>query len=612
MKHYFRENGMPSKRKKTHPSKKDSLSSPIYQPGQNPEIDALFTAFLIENHLDHFTHPDHAATPEQIRFMVYLEEDERYFPCSDRMLQAILGKKESNFLKQQYNDVYSRIIDLIHRQIDNPDQKQFLESLITIKFKHETRDEIMLPSRLEKRLIRIFMNRTQIKDPFYTEKSVRNRRCQKALDSAAFKKALNHLEDLDQKTPSTLKDLKQFAIRTEIKRLLTLTAEKALWETPSPKRYTQDDVMKIFRYQISGTGEKKLFSFLGIDISNNKTETFHPKKILWLADESGEIIIDLYIIRSLTQLGHKVIIAFKDGPLYTKVDFDDIEDDESLQTAFENIQLVQEMDMSKNRLLTILRSDTHIFAISDGTRENINLLLASTTFARIFKEVDAVISRGSDQKRRFIDSHFQFTQDIFNIRRGTDDRSICIDYKPKHPSAIKFSHRMLEQKARKLIDRMIASKKKGMTVIFYSGIIGSIPGKIKIAKKIMAVFVAYLQKTSAKTFTINPSEYFEPGMDADDLMYMWEIVQQSGLIDIWRFQSTADIAKAFELMKKKVPPEWVGKDATFSTGCTKEMRIALEVVQKHPEMQIIGPSREKFIRRNEYGIGKMYDKRLSL
>jgi hypothetical protein len=99
-------------------------------------------------------------------------------------------------------------------------------------------------------------------------------------------------------------------------------------------------------------------------------------------------------------------------------------------------------------------------------------------------------------------------------------------------------------------------------------------------------------------------------MDADDLMYMWEIVQRSGLIDIWRFQAYEDIAKAFELINKKITPEWVGKDATYSTGCTKEMKIALEVQQIYPEMQIIGPSKEKFMRREEYGVGKLYDQRL--
>lgn len=70
-------------------------------------------------------------------------------------------------------------------------------------------------------------------------------------------------------------------------------------------------------------------------------------------------------------------------------------------------------------------------------------------------------------------------------------------------------------------------------------------------------------------------------MDGDDLMYMWEMVQRSGLIDIWRFQTVSDIEKSFELMGMKVPPIWAGKDATFSTGCTKEMKIALEEQKKN-------------------------------
>jgi hypothetical protein len=40
-----------------------------YLPGENPERDAWYTAFFIENHLDYYSHPDHAATPEQVRKM---------------------------------------------------------------------------------------------------------------------------------------------------------------------------------------------------------------------------------------------------------------------------------------------------------------------------------------------------------------------------------------------------------------------------------------------------------------------------------------------------------------------------------------------------------------
>ena len=75
-------------------------------------------------------------------------------------------------------------------------------------------------------------------------------------------------------------------------------------------------------------------------------------------------------------------------------------------------------------------------------------------------------------------------------------------------------------------------------------------------------------------------------MDGDDLMFMWEHVQRSGLIDVWRFQTGADIERSFELMGQKVPSLWTGKDATYSTGCTKEMHIAIEEQQKHQNQDL--------------------------
>lgn len=538
--------------------------------------------------------------------MIYTENDERYYPCSDRMFEAIISKNDSFFLQEKYKKVLQRIMELIDSQIEDERDKSFLEALIKIKFLHETQDEMMIPSRVEKRLLKIYLDRTLIDDPFLCEKAIRNNRVSKALCSEVFKKAINQVDNtVILNSPSTLAGIKEFVEHVEIKRLLSLSVEKSLWESDESKAYKEVDFHELFNRQMIGNGVKPLLNFLGIEGKDDQT-----KKILWLADESGEIIVDLAIIKYLTKLGHKVIIAFKDGPLYTKVDFLDAQEDEILSKQLEGAFFIEEKNIGKNELVGILRSDKNIIVISDGTRENFNLLLTSKVFSRIFREVDGIISRGHDQKRRIFENHFQFTRDIFNISRGPDG-SILISYKPKHPSVIKFSHSDLEKKAKIIIDQMEEAKKNGGTVIFYSGIIGSIPGKIQIAKKIMSVFIDFLKDQFAMTFIINPSEYFEIGMDADDLMYMWEIVQRSGYIDIWRFQSYDDIVNAFQAMDKKVPPEWVGKDATYSTGCTKEMRIALDVQKKHPEMQIIGPSVEKFMRRNEYGIGKMYDQRLS-
>jgi len=582
----------------------------IYQPGKSAESDAWFNAFFIENHLDYFTYPDHAFPPEQIRFMVYTEEGERYYPCSDLMFEAIMNRKKSAFLQKQYNAVFQRILELIDRQIEDSWEKDFLESLVIIKFKHETRDEIMIPSRVEKRLMGMFLHRTQIEDPYVYEKNIRTIRVKNALSSTAFQAAINRANASDfENLPVTLSDIKKRVDYVGIKRLISLSVERAMWESDDAEHYAVDDYITILGRPITGNGADRFFDFLGISMTGSSKIDDTPKKILWLADESGEVIIDFAIIRYLEKMGHKIIIAFKGGSLFTKVDFFDVQEEEILKKEIEGAYLIKEKNLSKNELVGILRSDNNVLALSDDTRENVNLILTSTTFARIFKEVDGVVSRGNDQKRRFFETHFQFTQDIYNISADSNG-SAEITYKPMHPSVIKFSHKDLENKAETIIDQMKTGKKKGMTVVFYSGIIGSIPGKTKTAKKIMSVFVRHLRDQSALTFVINPSDYFEPGMDADDLMYMWEIVQRSGHIDIWRFQTYEDIVLTFKLMDKKVPPEWVGKDATFSTGCTKEMRIALDVQQKHPEMQIIGPSMEKFMRRDEYGVGKLYDRRL--
>jgi len=348
-----------------------------YRPGENPEKDAWHTAFFIENHMDYFAYPDHVASPEQVTFMIYTENDERYYPCSDRMFEAIISKNDSFFLQEKYKKVLQRIMELIDSQIEDERDKSFLEALIKIKFLHETQDEMMIPSRVEKRLLKIYLDRTLIDDPFLCEKAIRNNRVSKALCSEVFKKAINQVDNtVILNSPSTLAGIKEFVEHVEIKRLLSLSVEKSLWESDESKAYKEVDFHELFNRQMIGNGVKPLLNFLGIEGKDDQT-----KKILWLADESGEIIVDLAIIKYLTKLGHKVIIAFKDGPLYTKVDFFDAQEDEILSKQLEGAFFIEEKNIGKNELVGILRSDKNIIVISDGTRENFNLLLTSKVFS---------------------------------------------------------------------------------------------------------------------------------------------------------------------------------------------------------------------------------------
>ena len=171
----------------------------------------------------------------------------------------------------------------------------------------------------------------------------------------------------------------------------------------------------------------------------------------------------------------------------------------------------------------------------------------------------------------------------------------------------KFSERDIRAQADQIIDGMREAQGQGRPVLFYSCIIGSIPGQTQTAIRLARCIVEELSRRMPKAYIINPATHFVEGMDGDDLMYMWERVQRSGLISIWYFQTADDIEQGFRMLGENMPKEWMGKDASYSTGCTKEMRIALDVQRQNPEMQIRGPSPDTFFRRSEYGVGKYFD-----
>ena len=567
--------------------------------GKNPDLDAWFTVFFLENHIDHYAYPSKVGSPKQIEFMVSLEGEERYYPCSDNMFCSIMSPKNNALTKKEYKQTYEKILKLIDDLISSKKEKAFLKFLIKTKYEHEVEQNIIIPSRLEKRLYKIFVSRTHIEDPYVRIKRKKNLQISKVFNSSILDKALNSMEDPFLASSDTSLTIIQKKIDDIIfKRYLTLLSLASFLDHNENKKIRYKDLIKIFNTKITGKGFPDLLNLV----------LEKKQRILWITNETGEIVADLAMIKYLIKQGHTVVVSVKESPHFTKISMLDTKSDPVLIKEFSKAHFIYEKALGKNDLVEQFKKNNSIYVISDGTKESINLLLVTTTFSRVFREVDFVITRGATQKRRFIDTHFKFTQDIINITK--ENNSIRVSYKAKSKQTMKFSHNDLEEKAQLIIDQMEKAKKSNMTVMFYSGVIGSIPGKIDTAKEIMSTFIKSLEKEFTNLFVVNPSNYYEPGMDADDLMYMWEIVQRSGFIDIWRFQTIGDISKSFELLNMEVPPEWIGKDSTYSTGCTKEIKIAREVLKMNPEMQLIGPSIDKFMRREEYGVGSMYDQRL--
>ncbi|MBU1741557.1 MAG: DUF89 family protein, partial [Proteobacteria bacterium] len=469
---------------------------------------------------------------------------------------------------------------------------RFLSAVLRRKFEHDTASRVMIPSRLKKRLLVIWGNVSQIIDPMVDDKAEWGDRARTFMSSSYFRETFDRLDESGLGRIGRLDRIERRINALRLGRLLALSCTPEVWTGG------QVDLARVFVEKPRGEG----LTFLEDELLSG-----HARRILWLCNEAGEFVADLAVVGLLTRLGHQVMMAVKDGFYFGKMTVDDL--DEDLSPLLAKAVLLDSPFYSKNDLLAQLDSDRQLFVLSDGTRERLNLIMTSTTLARAFKEADLVIAKGFENRRRLIQTHFSFTRDVVCVSRGAGGRLI-VDHKPRHPGAIKITAAQLEAMADKIIGLMAQAKGQGRKIIFYSAIVGSIPGQTKTAVSVIETFVGYLSRTLEKTFIINPAAYFEPGLDADDLMYMWERVQRSGYLDIWRFQSAADVEKSFELMGRRVPPEWVGKDASFSTGCTKERHIAQEVQRLHPELQILGPPLDRFLRRGEYGVGQFHDVRL--
>ena len=561
--------------------------------GQSPAMDAWLLHFMTENNLEYLLNPLINSSPEQLRFMCVLDEDEIFVPCSDELFAILRRPALTRDLQEMYNISWRVLIRLVRNHIHDPYTAKKIISFCRHRFQLARSSHILIPSRLMKRMGTIFLTQSGLEDPYIERKKLFNQRADAFIRSP-------DLDDIVNTCPSPIQKCERLSTMRweldmlELKRLLALSTWHGIWRSGDtlPGKGTLRNVLNRACSRFD-------------DIAMVFGPGMEPKKILYIPNSSGGILFDLLIIRLLLRQGHQVILALKDSFFFQTPTIWDSERDPILGKALAGVQFIDNPGISKNELIKALRLHRFVI-ISDGTSERLNLYRTSVTFARAWKECDVVIAKEDPNSRRLIKTRHQFTRDILCFQRSLDGR-FELHYKPKPSHVRKFTESDLVAMADAIIQSMREAKAQGNNCMFYSAVVGSIPGQTNTAIAILDSFVEYLRSRLAGTFIINPAEHFVPGMDGDDLMFMWERVQRSGLLDVWRFQTVADIEKAFELMGQTVPPAWAGKDSTFSTGCTKEMKIALETQHIHPELQIIGPSPEKFFRRRDYGVGKYYD-----
>jgi len=559
--------------------------------GKDPFLDAWILHFLSENTLVYAIEPQDNASPEQLRFMVALGQDQIFVPCSDEMLALLLEKSPEPLLMDSYAQVWRQVQALIEEHAQDDYYKMMIRSLCDHKYRQAIADRVMIPSRLLKRLTTIVLAQTGQDDPGRERKKTLNRRAARFLQSASMQRLLTTCPGLSPAC-QCIADMRFELDMLEISRLLALSVWDDLWQGEGPGAEQVEAVMAAspdmepLRRILGSTGVKSM-------------------KILYVPETSGGVVFDILVARCLIRMGHRVVLALKEGFSLDSPTFWDAQDDPTLAQALVGATFLADNRATKNALLRAVRENP-LVVISDGSRERLNLHKVSVTFSRAWKECDLVLVKGDSNHRRTLLTSARFTRDILSVRR-TPEGATLVEAKPRPGGVRTFTEPEIAAKAEAIIARMRSEKAAGKSIMFYSAIVGSIPHETDMAIKVLNTFVGYLRSRLTGTYVVNPAEHFEEGMDADDLMYMWEKVQRSGLLNVWRFQTYADIEEAFELMGRPVPPVWAGKDATYSTGCTKEMHIAQDVQKSQPELQIIGPSPEKFLRRREYGVGKFFD-----
>ena len=570
-----------------------SISSVYY--GQDPHLDAWLLHFMLENNIEHLVNPRVNASSEQLRFMVDIDEGQLFAPCTDWMFSNLLQTRMSPELLKEYLQTWKRQVLLIRDFSGDRFVRKKVLSLCRHIFSKVLKSPFMIPSRLHKRMLDIFLSQNMLQDPYKDIKQEYNRRAHDFMQTPGFFRFISSCPATTMQC-ERIQDLRWQLDLLELKRFFCLSTWKSLWQEKDFQPSSQDLDRELGR---PWKGFEEVM-----------TSLFGPGgkerlKILYLPSGSGGIIFDLQAVNTLIRQGHRVILALKEGFYYDHPTYWDCESDDILSQALNDASFLADSQASKNELLKSQRENS-LVVISDGSRERMNLYRTSVTFARAWKESDLIIAKGQGNYRRIIENSHRFTRDILCLYRDSSDQ-VRFHFKEKSPRVRKITEKEIVGKAEEIKKQMLSARMKGQRVLFYSAIIGSIPGQTQTAIKLLNTFVEYMRSRMSESLIINPAEHFEPGMDGDDLMYMWEIVQRSGLIDVWRFQSVRDIEKSFELLGERVPPVWAGKDSTFSTGCTKEMHIALDVQKKYPEMQIIGPSPEQFFRRREYGVGKFFD-----
>ena len=457
--------------------------------GKNPALEAWLYHFLTENNLEYLLNPSFVASPEQLRFMVALRDDQIYLPCADATFHSLYDRANGRGYVREYLKSWRFIVKLVKSYNMSRNDERRVLGFCRYRFRMYLESGMVLPSRLIKRLVGIVLTQCGDNDPFREKKRLANLRVAEQLRESAVQRALLHCPEPDHGCVD-IPALRWELDLAEIARLMLISTQEAMWEGS----------MSVFDMEEDIRHARKRCDCLRRVFGPEGDER---RKILFVPDVAGGFIFDLALIRALLRQGHQVILVMKDAFYFNTPTLGDLEYDKLLKELLGDAHVVRREGVSKNDLLQLLR-ERRFLIISDGTSEQLNLYRTGVTFARAWKECDVVLTKGMRNKRVLMDSSHELTRDVIAWWRE-EDGSFHIQAKARAAWVHKFAEKDLLAKAKEIIREMRQAKAVGKTIMFYSAVIGSIPGQTKTAIALVNSFVGHLREKMEDTFIINPA-----------------------------------------------------------------------------------------------------------
>jgi hypothetical protein len=184
-------------------------------------------------------------------------------PCSSELFEAIARRDSAGYLRPRYEEVWSSVERLVRDHIRDEGKRAFLLEILRLKYAHDIHDGIMIPSRLEKRLIKIFMDKSNIDQPYFRLKVQRNQHVREILATPAFWQVFNWIDEQTVLSFDSLEDLKGAAARLQLQRLVRLCVAQELWsENRRRKELSVVTYRAALHRPLTGNGLERLEDYL--------------------------------------------------------------------------------------------------------------------------------------------------------------------------------------------------------------------------------------------------------------------------------------------------------------------------------------------------------------